>query len=108
MRFDDNGGGSVSYEPNSRVGPAEDPMFKEPPLHISGDADRYDHREGNDDYRQAGNLYRLMPAAERERLHKAIAGAMQGVPKEIVERQLGHFAKADPAYAEGVRKALRA
>jgi len=107
MRFDGNGGGSVNYEPNSRGGPVEDPRFKEPPLRISGDADRYDHREGNDDYTQAGNLYRLMPAAERERLHHAIANAMQGVPREIIERQLGHFAKADPAYAEGVRGALR-
>ena len=106
MRSDDNGGGSVNYEPNSRGGPAEDPRFKEPPLHISGDADRYDHREGNDDFTQAGNLYRLMPADERGRLHRAIANAMQGVPKEIIERQLGHFAKADPAYAEGVRAAL--
>lgn len=106
MRFDGNGGGSVNYEPNSRGGPVEDPRFKEPPLRISGDADRYDHRQGNDDYTQAGDLYRLMPAAERDRLHHAIANAMRGVPQEIIERQLGHFAKADPAYAEGVRKAL--
>jgi len=47
-----------------------------------------------------------MPAEQRDRLHKAIAGAMSGVPKEIIERQLGHFAKADKAYAEGVKKAL--
>jgi len=32
---------------------------------------------------------------------------MQGVPREIVERQLGHFAKADPKYAEGVAHALQ-
>jgi len=108
MRFDGNAGGAVHYEPNTRGGPVEDPRFKEPPLRISGDADRYDHREGNDDYTQAGNLYRLMPVPERQRLHQAIAKAMQGVPKEIVERQLAHFAKADPAYAEGVRKALGA
>jgi catalase len=107
MRFDDNGGGSVNYEPNSFNGPVEDPRFKEPPLHISGDADRYNHREGNDDYTQAGNLYRLMPQDEKERLHRAIAKAMQGVPKEIIDRQLAHFGKADPAYAEGVRKALK-
>ncbi len=31
---------------------------------------------------------------------------MQGVPKEIIERQLGHFEKIDPAYAAGVRAAL--
>jgi len=107
MRFDDNGGGSVNYEPNSFGGPTEDAKYLEPSLKISGDADRYDHRKGNDDYTQAGNLYRLMPQAERNRLHKAIAGAMEGVPQEIVERQLAHFAKADKAYAEGVRKALK-
>jgi catalase len=106
MRFDGNSGGAVNYEPNSRGGPVEDPRFKEPPLRISGDADRYDHRAGNDAFTQAGNLYRLMTAEQRGRLHHAIAKAMQGVPHEIIERQLGHFAKADPAYAEGVRKAL--
>jgi catalase len=31
---------------------------------------------------------------------------MNGVPEEIVRRQLGHFHKADPAYAAGVAKAL--
>ncbi len=107
MRFDGNEGGSVNYEPNSFGGPVEDPKFKEPPLKISGDADRYNHREGNEDYTQAGNLYRIMPDDEKERLHKAIAGAMDGVPNKIVERQLAHFDKADPAYGEGVRKALK-
>ena len=106
MRFNDNSGGAVNYEPNSFDGPVENPKFKEPPLKIDGDADRYDHREGNDDYTQAGNLYRLMPANERNRLHYAIAGAMAGVPKRIIERQLKHFEKADPAYARGVKKAL--
>lgn len=106
MRFDGNNGGTVNYEPNSFDGPVEDHRFKEPPLRISGDADRYDHRAGNDDYTQAGNLYRLLPQAERDRLHAAISASIREVPKEIIERQLGHFHKADPAYAEGVRKAL--
>ena len=35
-----------------------------------------------------------------------IAGAMNGAPEEIIRRQLGHFHKADPAYAAGVAKAL--
>ncbi len=106
MRFDGNSGGAVNYEPNSFDGPVEDPQYKEPPLKISGDADRYDHRAGNDDFTQAGNLYRLMSDGERERLHRAIAGAMSGVPDKIIKRQLEHFAKADPAYAAGVKKAL--
>ncbi|CUR47902.1 Catalase [Alloalcanivorax xenomutans] len=106
MRFDGNGGGSVNYEPNSFGGPVEDPAFREPPLNISGDADRYDHREGNDDYTQAGDLFRLMTPEQQERLFGNIARAMDGVPEEIVRRQLEHFEKADPAYAAGVAKAL--
>ena len=108
MRFDGNGGASVNYEPNSFGGPAQDESFREPPLPIAGDADRYDHRDGNDDFTQAGNLYRLMPQAERDRLHRAIAGAMRGVPEAIIERQLAHFKKADPAYAAGIRAARKA
>jgi catalase len=106
MRFDGNAESAINYEPNSFDGPTEDNSFKEPPLKITGDGDRYDHRKGNDDYTQAGNLYRLMPPDEKDRLYKALAGAMSGVPKEIIERQLAHFAKADMAYADGVRKAL--
>ena len=106
LRFDGNEGRAVNYEPNSFDGPVEDHKYMEPPLKLDGDADRYDHREGNDDYTQAGNLYRLMPADEKKRLHKAIAGAMEGVPKNIIERQLKHFEKADPAYAKGIRKEL--
>ena len=107
MRFDGNDGDAVNYEPNSRGGPTEDHKYKEPPLKIDGDADRHDHREGNDDYTQAGNLYRLMTDEQRDRLHNAMAGGMAGVPKEIVDRQLKHLAKADPAYAKGVRNALK-
>jgi catalase len=96
----------VNYEPNGFGGPVEDPSVKEPPLKISGDADRYNHREGNDDYSQAGDLFRLMDSQQRQQLFDNIAAAMQGVPDDIVQRQLGHFAKADPAYAEGVSMAL--
>ncbi len=94
------------YEPNSFGGPRQAPEFREPPLRISGDADRYDHREGNDDYSQAGALFRLFDEGQRQRLFQNLAAAMGGVPMEIVERQLGHFEKADPAYAAGVRQAL--
>ena len=102
MRFDDNAGGAVNYEPNSFGGPVEDPAFKEPPLAISGAADRYDHRAGNDDYGQPGNLFRLMSPDQKRQLFDNIAAAMQGVPEDIQRRQIAHFAKADPAYGQGV------
>ena len=106
MRGDGNYGGAVNYEPNSFGGPVEDPSVKEPPLKISGDADRYDHRAGNDDYTQAGNLFRLMSADQKNQLIQNIVNAMKSVPKEIQERQIRHFHKADPAYGEGVAKGL--
>jgi len=106
MRFDGNNGGSVNYEPNSFDGPMEDPSYKEPPLRISGDADRYDHRQGNDDYTQAGNLFRLMQPDERARLIENIVNAMRSVPRPIQERQLQHFFKADLEYGKGVAQGL--
>ena len=108
MRFfqNDTGNPDAYYEPNSMGGPTQDPSFAEPPLRISGDASRYDHRAGNDDYTQAGNLFRLFDAGQKERLFQNIAAAMAGVPEEIVRRQIAHFAKADPAYGAGVAKAL--
>jgi len=108
MRFFDNNTANPDayYEPNSFNGPVEDPSVAEPPLRISGDVDRYDHREGNDDYTQAGNLFRLFDEGQRQRLFSNIATAMTGVPDFIVERQLAHFDKADPAYGAGVRAAL--
>ncbi len=70
--------GSMRYgEPNSRGGPVEDPRFEEPPLKVSGDADRYDHRDGNDDYSQVGALFRLMGRDGQARLmgqHRAPHG----------------------------------
>ena len=106
MRFDGNYGGAVNYEPNSMGGPVEDPSVKEPPLKISGDVDRYDHRIGNDDYTQAGNLFRLMKPEQKRQLIQNLVSAMKTVPKEIQERQIGHFYKADPAYGEGVARGL--
>jgi catalase len=106
MRFDDNGGNTPNYEPNSFGGPAADPSVREPALKITGDADRYDHREGYEDYAQAGALYRLLAPGERLRLVHNIACSLSGAPKNIQERQLVHFDGADPEYGNGVRAEL--
>jgi len=106
MNFTNPGGGDAYYEPNTEGGATEDGSFAEPPLNISGDADRYNHRDGNDDYTQAGNLFRIMNTDQQQQLFNNIAEAMDGVPQEIIDRQLVHFDKADPAYGAGVRAAL--
>ncbi|MCG5241817.1 catalase [Azospirillum doebereinerae] len=106
MRFDGNGGGRPNYEPNSFGGPTQDPSKAEPPLRISGDAGRYDHREGNDDYAQAGALFRLIGAEAQARLMDNIAGSLGQAPAAIQQRQLRHFLAADPAYGHGVAQRL--
>ena len=107
MRFFGTKSGSTDayYEPNSFGRAAQTAEVAEPPFRLSGDADRYDHREGNDDFVQPRALFRLMDEGQRSRLFANIAGAMSGVPREIVDRQLALFRVIDPAYGEGVAKA---
>ena len=62
--------------------------------------------EGNDDYIQPRALFSLFDKDQKERLFSNIADALQGVPDNILERQLGHFEKVHPDYAAGVRAAL--
>jgi len=95
------------YEPNTMGGPVADPKYAEPPLKISGDAGRYEQKRGvDDDYVQPGNLFRLLGAEHQARLCKNIAGSLGNVPKDLQEKMVAHFAKADPACGEGVAKAL--
>ena len=108
MRFapNDTGNPDAYYEPNSFDGPAQNPDFREPPLRISGDVERYNHRDGNDDYGQPRDLFNLFDEAQKARLFSNIAAAMQGVPQEIVDRQMVHFRKIDQTYADGITAAL--
>lgn len=101
-------GSAPNYEPNSYAdAPKQSPRHAEPALALNGAADRYDHREDNDYYSHAGALFRLMNAEQRALLINNIAGTLQGVSEDVVQRQLQHFFKADPAYGEGIANALR-
>ena len=80
----------------------------EPPLALGGGAGRYDGRGQEDDFSQAGNLFRLMPAPEKQNLFDNLAGPLSKVSDEIIQRQLALFDRADPAYGVGVRAALKA
>lgn len=106
MRFDVPDFGDAFYEPNSFGGPKEDKAYLEPAFPVNGDGDRYDHRIGNDDFSQPGALFRLMNEDQKAQLFGNIARAMDGVPREIVDRQIALFDQADPAYGAGVRHAL--
>ncbi len=75
---------------------------------LTGGAGRDDPRGRDDDYTQAGNLFRLLPPEEKQKLFENLARPLRQVPDDILQRQLGHFDKADPAYGAGVRRALGA
>ncbi|MEC1481740.1 catalase KatA [Bacillus velezensis] len=106
MRFDDNGGRSVYYEPNSFGGPKESPEDKQAAYPVSGFADSVSYNY-HDHYTQAGDLYRLMSEEERARLVANIVSAMKPVEKEEIKlRQIGHFYKADPEYGRRVAEGL--
>lgn len=106
MRFDGNFGAKDNYEPSHFTDLSETPSVAEPPLKISGDADRYNSHDGNDDYTQAGDLFRLMNKDQKNLLCMNIAENMETVPGDIVEKMLKHFEKCDPKYAEGIRDHL--
>src|SRR5882762_8415366 len=106
MRFDENGGSSVNYEPNSFDGPVEDKRYVERPKQVSGAVARHNHRSDSDYYTQPGNLFRLMTPDAQQRLVSNIAGSLKNTPRRIQELQLQHFYKADPHYAAGVARGL--
>ncbi|KAB7889712.1 catalase [Poseidonibacter ostreae] len=107
MSFEDiNKKAGLIYEPNSFGGAKEDAQYLEPSYPIEGDAARYDRSLNNDHFYQPRDLFNLMNDNQKSQLFSNIAGAMQGVPSDIINRQIELFEKISSAYANGVKKAL--
>lgn len=105
----DNGGAAPNYAPVAASGvPRAGFGHGDPGWVVEGVAGRHDPRGEGDDYTQAGNLFRLLPAAGRRNLFDNLAGSLASVDATIQQRQLAHFDRADPAYGAGVRAALKA
>jgi len=104
-----NGGAAQNYETVEAAG-TEPQGFGhgDAGWSLSGPAARFDARAKEDDYTQAGNLFRLLPADEKSNLFANIARPLSQVSRVIQDRQLAHFDRADPAYGAGVRAALNA
>jgi catalase len=107
MRCDDNGKGGPNYWPNSMGGPAPDPSVAEPPIELEGVAARHPQELTDDDFFQAGELYRrVMTDTDREHLVGNIVAHLGGAQKRIQLRQCAIFHKADPDYGTQVAKGL--
>ncbi|OXS01802.1 catalase KatB [Shewanella algae] len=100
------GDASANYGPNSQPSGLQDATeFKEPPLRLDGEADRYS-RYGQGDYIQAGNLYRLLPEEEKARLISNICGTLSQATQDVQQRMIGHFSQADADYGRRVQEML--
>jgi len=102
MRSDGNHGREQNYEPNSFGGPQQtgEPLWA--PIEVAGFTGNHTpgHRRDDNDFVQAGDLYRLMSQAEKQRLIGNIARSLSQVSREdIIERSVAHFRRADPELA---------
>jgi catalase len=111
MRSDGNAGRAKNYEPNSFGGPVQSDEPHVSPIEVHGatGAFEWERHQEDDDFRQAGDLYRLMGSEEKDRLVANIAASLAKVSRpEIIERSLGHFRRADKDLGERLKKAVDA
>ena len=109
MRTDTNHGREKNYEPNSFNGPQQTGKPLWASIEVAGETGNHapvHHRDDND-FVQAGDLYRLMSEAEKHRLIANIAGSLSRVSKkDIVKRSIENFRKADPEFGERLIETL--
>ncbi|MHB8361665.1 MAG: catalase [Thermoplasmataceae archaeon] len=108
MKTTVNSNSEVNYEPNSLEGPVESIFTKRTPYSVSGEVDNneYEIHSDDNDFVQAGEFYRIMNPAEKDRLAKNIAKDLRNVRKDIVERQIELFRKVDASFGDSILKEL--
>lgn len=99
---------AVNYYPNDRTdAPQQDSNIAEPPLRIDASTiERFDNRE-DDNYSQAGNLFRTMNNEQKQVLASNIAGGLQHANSDIQQRMIAQFKKADSEYGQLVINELK-
>ncbi len=107
MRVDGNLGSENHYEPNSYGNWGDNLNHLQPPQQADGDIYRYDFREDDHDYySQPGKLFNAMTAEQKQVLFENTASNLGDSTLQIKHRWINHCYQADPAYGEGVAKAL--
>ncbi|MFI8437774.1 catalase [Streptomyces sp. NPDC079020] len=100
-----------NYEPNSYDGPAQTGAALAAPFAVHGWTGTHEapaHTE-DDDFFQAGELFRLMSEDEKGRLVANIAGGLSQVTRDdVIEKNLAHFHAADADYGRRVEEAVHA
>jgi catalase len=100
-------GSAPNYYPNSFNGPAPDPASADPAANVTGKAQRQPYIHPNDDFVQAGDLYRkAMTDSDRANLVGNIVSHLGNAQKRLQLRQAALFYKADPQYGSRVAEGL--
>ncbi len=109
---DNNQGSGVNFYPNDQItegAPAPQPEVAEPPLPLENEAWVKPHDTQQDDnFTQAGTLYRLMSDEQKNQLANNIAGALIHASGHAQAQMLDQMKAADSDYAERVKNAMAA
>lgn len=77
------------------------------PYRITGLVARHRPNHPNCDFTQPGNLFRkVMCDTGRKNTITNVGGHMASVPRDIQERAIKNFYKADPEFGEGIARHL--
>ncbi|MEG1529192.1 MAG: catalase [Clostridia bacterium] len=108
MRVDGNYGATVGYTPNSQGEWAAQPDVMEPPLDLCGAMYNYDPKNDptDDNFRQGGELFRLMTEEKRALLIENTANNIASVTDNIKYRHAAHCYRADREYGDRIVKAM--
>jgi catalase len=99
--------GTPNYYPNSFNGPEPDPAAADPAVKLAGLAQRTPYTHPNDDFVQAGDLYRhAMTEFDRAHLVENIVAHLSNAQKRLQLRQTALFYLADQEYGSRVAQGL--
>ena len=101
----------VNFYPNDQTkqgAPAPTGVVTEPPLPLENDAwtQAYD-TQNDDNFSQAGNLFRIMSDSQKQQLAGNIAEGLHHATEDVQRRILEQCKAADPNYAALVDQALK-
>lgn len=113
MKFNENGGASSNYFPNSFDGNYESAASKGIPYELEDTTVAYFDRNENDDdhYTQPGILFeKVMDEEAKQHTINNIVNAMSGIEgdkkEQIIMRQLCHWFRVSPRLGIGIAKGL--
>ncbi|MGI9278159.1 MAG: catalase-related domain-containing protein [Endozoicomonas sp.] len=104
-------GSQVNFYPDDRSkegAPVPKPDVAEPPMPIEENAwlKAYDTTD-EDNYSQAGNLFRMMSEEQKVQLAENIAGGLSQATDSVQQRMIEHFTRCDDDYGRRVAEAVK-